>query len=53
MQRCYDLLPEEFGVFLSQFLINNIPIRNAGPAIITDQDNIYHSNLGFIAKNRI
>ena len=30
-----------------------MPIKNAGPATITDQDIIYHSNLGFNASIKI
>lgn len=29
--------------FLYQFIKNKIPIKNAGPAIIKDQESIYHS----------
>lgn len=38
--------------FLNHPTVNRIPIRNAGPAIMRDQDNIYHSN-GFIISKMI
>jgi len=31
-----------YFLFLSQLITNKIPIRNAGPAICRDQNNIYH-----------
>ena len=32
---------------------NKIPTRKAGPEIISDQINIYHSKLGFIANKTL
>ncbi|MCR4285214.1 MAG: hypothetical protein NUV97_04210 [archaeon] len=38
---------------MNQPIKNKIPIKNAGPEMINDQENMYHSNWGFINKRKI
>lgn len=46
-KRCYRLF------FWYQFFRNRMPMANAGPAMVTDQDSIYHSNSGFLVNRKI